>query len=79
MTDTEYYRNEPSGTFDAHLFEASEIEQAGGGDGEKTDVPASSLCSKTTAYGPFHAHDAGDDADVCGSCRSVAESEEDDA
>lgn len=50
----DYYRNEPASTFEAHLFGAGEVEQAGGGHGDKTDRPVPSLCSRSTSYGPFY-------------------------
>lgn len=48
------YRNDPTATFEGHLFEADAVEDAGGGPGEQTDRPVASLCSRTTAYGEFH-------------------------
>lgn len=51
---TDVYRNDPIEPFDAHLFEAAEVDDAGGaGEGEKTDSPVRALCSRTTSYGPF--------------------------
>jgi len=79
-TENDYLRNEPSGTFDAHLFTRAEVEAAGGAVGEQADRPASSICSRTTAYGPFAEVEAEDvrndlpdhDGGVCGVCARLA-------
>ncbi|QPL12262.1 CxxC motif protein [Halorubrum phage Hardycor1] len=79
--DTTHYRNEPANSFEAHLFDADEVESAGGGDGEKSERPAASVCSRTTAYGPFH--EVADDEDLdanggtCGVCVAVVTDDED--
>jgi len=55
------YRNETTATFDSHLFEASEVEDASGDDRDgKSDAPVASLCSRTTSYGPFERLDLHD-------------------
>ena len=85
-TDYDYLRNEPSGTFDAHLFDRSTVADAGGEPGEQSDRPAASICSRTTAYGPFYeveredvANDLPDhDGDVCGVCARLADDESED-
>ena len=87
-TDHDYLRNEPSGTFDAHLFERRVVTDAGGGTDAQTDRPVSSICSRTTAYGPFFEVSVEDvannlpdhDGDVCDVCvrHSAAEPAADD-
>lgn len=89
-TDYEYLRNEPSGTFDAHLFERETVADAGGAVDEQADRPATSVCKVRTAYGPFYEVDADDVAageldrdDVCEKCvgrvkERIADDEEDD-
>lgn len=83
---TEYLRNEPSGTFDAHLFDRAAVEDAGGGPGEQADRPVSSICSRTTAYGPFREVDTDDvtnglpdhEGDVCGVCARLVSDDDGD-
>jgi hypothetical protein len=86
-TDHDYLRNEPSGTFDAHLFDREAVADAGGETDEQTNRPVSSICSRTTAYGPFYEVSVADvtdglpdhDGDVCGVCaRHAAEDEQGD-
>lgn len=83
MPKSNYLRNDPTSTFDAHLFDRDEVEDAGGGtDGEQTDKPVSSICSRTTSYGEFHAVSLEDiDGDlpeteggVCSVCQRAVES-----
>ena len=82
-TEFDYLRNDPSGTFDAHLFDRSTVEEHGGEVGEQADRPVPSICSRTTAYGPFRETDAeavadglpDHDGDVCGVCARLAEDE----
>jgi len=54
----DYLRNDTSGTFAAHLFRADEIDAAGGAAGSQAERPVTSICSRTTSYGPFRAVDA---------------------
>lgn len=77
------YRNDPTGTFDPHLFAGSAVAVAGGADGEQSERPVSSLCARTTSYGSFHAVDP-DDLDagleehsggLCDVCRDRLEEE----
>ena len=54
MTDeTTHYRNEPANTFEAHVFDAEDVHDAGAEHGEKSERPVASICSRTTAYGRF--------------------------
>lgn len=55
-------RNDPTQTFDAHLFARAEVDDAGADMGEQTDRAVASLCSRTTAYGEFY--DVPHEADV---------------
>jgi len=83
-TTEELFRNDPTNTFDAHLFESDDVRAAGGDtNGTKADSPVASLCSRTTSYGPFRTvtesevRDGdldGHDGDLCGTCAESAES-----
>lgn len=58
-----YYHNEPASTFEAHLFDGEQVAEADGDGGEKSDRPVTSVCSRSTSYGPFHAVESVDDLD----------------
>ena len=80
MTDHTLYRNTPSESFAAHLFDGGAVESAGGGPGEQSDTPVASRCNQVTSYGAFEALADGDvrvlmldgveglDLDICKSC-----------
>lgn len=78
-TKDEVLANDPRPTFDAHLFERSEVEAADGAIGSQADRPVSSVCDRTTAYGPFREPDdaLGDDGGLCSVCASAVEGEDD--
>jgi hypothetical protein len=70
---SEYLRNAQTGTFDAHLFEREEVEDAGGGVGEQADKPVASVCNFTTSYGEFEEVEDVEDAEgLCEKCRDAA-------
>jgi len=87
---TEYLRNEPASTFEAHLFDAETVAEADGL-GVKADRPIPSICSRSTSYGPFQTvedvtalapvDDVADRAGgTCATClQSVKSDDEDDA
>lgn len=83
MPKSNYLRNDPTSTFDAHLFDREQVEDAAAGaDGEQTNKPVSSICSRTTSYGAFYAVSLDDiDEDIpdhegglCSVCRKTLES-----
>jgi hypothetical protein len=85
----DHLRNDPSGTFAAHLFRAADVHEAGGEPGAQVEHPIASICSRTTSYGPFREVDAeavadglpDHDGDLCDACRdrrADAEAETDD-
>ena len=79
-----YYHNEPASTFEAHLFDAEQVAEADGDEGEKSDRPVTSVCSRSTSYGPFHAVESVDDLDgddetsICSVCADHARADADD-
>lgn len=85
---TELCRNDPTSTFDAHLFEAPDVQYVGGDmDGSKARAPVASVCSRTTSYGPFSDVSEnevrqgvldGHDGELCGTCADIAGSRYDD-
>lgn len=76
----DYLRNDPTETFDAHLFEAGDVKDRGGDADEQADRPVPSICSRTTAYGPFREVAEGDigddlpdhDGGICEVCKNTA-------
>lgn len=71
----EYLRNDPAPSFEAHLFDADDVADAGGGVAEESERPVSSICSRSTSYGEFRAVE-GDDGDLCDVCRSTVEGDD---
>jgi hypothetical protein len=79
--ETPVYRNDPAGTFGAHLFAGTAVEAAGGMNSEQSERPVSSLCARTTSYGQFLAVDPDDldagladhSGDLCDVCRDNLE------
>lgn len=86
MTQTRYLINDPMASFDAHLFEREDVEDAGGAEGTKSDRPVTTICSRSTSYGPFRAVTVDDirtglpehDGDVCGICTKMFENRDKD-
>jgi hypothetical protein len=69
----EWYRNEQTSTFDAHLFARGDVEDAGGGDGMQSDQPVPSACNLTTSYGEFHeVEDVEAEEGLCEKCLDAA-------
>lgn len=72
-------RNNPSGTFKAHLFADDETDAAASGDPRRatTDEKVASLCSRVSSYGPFRDVEYGDpdeaeaDDEMCSVCASA--------
>lgn len=71
------YRNDPTETFDAHLFDPETVEEAGGGHRVRSNRPISSLCSRRTSTGEFVSIDPIEDEwmeiDICNICLNRAD------
>ena len=86
MSDTNYLRNDPTETFDAHLFTEGSVRDRDGDVDEQADRPVPSICSRTTAYGPFREVAEGDieddlpghDGGLCEVCKTTAAANGDD-
>lgn len=72
-TPDDVLMNEPTATFERHLFTREDVQDAGGEAGTKTNRPVASVCGRTTAYGEFEAlpdmadHDIAE-LDLCDPC-----------